>query len=145
MGTREDETARLRALHDEAVWQVNAAVAEGRYDLVASLTDDYVDAALQHDGLPGGRGTHRPPQPRDTRRADERRQLLQPCARPRQLGGVGPQRLLQRVRRRRGGRGAGPVRPAEARDGTDRVVGGGSHAPSSECSMLGSRTAGKGW
>lgn len=47
MGTREDETARLRALHDEAVWQVNAAVAEGRYDLVASLTDDYVEAALR--------------------------------------------------------------------------------------------------
>jgi hypothetical protein len=46
MGLRDEETARLRALHDEAVWQVNAAVAEGRYDLVAELTDEYVEAAL---------------------------------------------------------------------------------------------------
>jgi UDP-N-acetylglucosamine transferase subunit ALG13 len=47
VGNREDETARLRALHDEAVWQVNAAVADGRYDLVTELTDEYVEAALR--------------------------------------------------------------------------------------------------
>ena len=37
----DDETERLRALHDQYVWEVNAAIAEGRGDLVAQLVADY--------------------------------------------------------------------------------------------------------
>ena len=36
----------LRELHDTYVWQVNAAIEEGREDLVARLADRYVDEAL---------------------------------------------------------------------------------------------------
>jgi hypothetical protein len=42
-----DLTRRLRDLHDDYAWQVNAAVAEGRDDLVWGLVDDYTDQALQ--------------------------------------------------------------------------------------------------
>jgi hypothetical protein len=42
----EGETQRLRELHEYYVWQVNAAVAEGRDDLVAELADDYLEVAL---------------------------------------------------------------------------------------------------
>ena len=38
---------RLRDLHDEYVWEVNAAVGEGRDDLVQRLVDEYFDAAIQ--------------------------------------------------------------------------------------------------
>ena len=38
---------RLRALHDAYVWEVNAAVGEGRPDLVGRLADDYLDEALR--------------------------------------------------------------------------------------------------
>jgi len=42
---REALDARLRALHDDYVWKVNAAVAEGRDDLVRRLSDEYVEEA----------------------------------------------------------------------------------------------------
>jgi hypothetical protein len=38
---------RLRSLHDAYVWEVNAAVGEGRLDLVWRLAEDYMDEALQ--------------------------------------------------------------------------------------------------
>ncbi len=37
---------QLRELHDDYAWAVNAAVGEGRLDLVQELADDYVDQAL---------------------------------------------------------------------------------------------------
>jgi hypothetical protein len=40
------ETQRLRELHELYVWQVNAAVEEGRDDLVAELADEYLEVAL---------------------------------------------------------------------------------------------------
>jgi hypothetical protein len=41
------QTARLRELHDDYVWKVNAAVAEGREDLVRRLSDEYVEEAVR--------------------------------------------------------------------------------------------------
>jgi len=41
------DSERLRALHDAYVWEVNAAVGEGRLDLVERLADDYLDEALR--------------------------------------------------------------------------------------------------
>ncbi|QWZ07344.1 hypothetical protein KRR39_18060 [Nocardioides panacis] len=38
---------QLQELHDAYVWEVNAAVGEGRPDLVSRLADDYVDRALE--------------------------------------------------------------------------------------------------
>jgi hypothetical protein len=38
---------RLRDLHDECVWEVNAAIGEGREDLVRELVDDHLDRALR--------------------------------------------------------------------------------------------------
>jgi hypothetical protein len=43
MGTNE----RLRELHDTYTWEVNAAVGEGRLDLVWDLADEYLDKALK--------------------------------------------------------------------------------------------------
>lgn len=43
MGDRE----QLRALHDRYTWDVNAAVGEGRLDLVRELADQYLDQALE--------------------------------------------------------------------------------------------------
>jgi hypothetical protein len=40
------ETQRLRELHELYVWQVNAAVEEGRDDLVEQLADEYLEAAV---------------------------------------------------------------------------------------------------
>ena len=53
-----DENEQLRELHDEYVWEVNAAVAEGRLDLVWQLADDYLDRALRllTEGEPAGCG-----------------------------------------------------------------------------------------
>ena len=34
-------------LHDAYVWEVNAAVGEGRLDLVWQLADEYLDQALE--------------------------------------------------------------------------------------------------
>jgi hypothetical protein len=47
MPAEPDLTARLRALHDDYVWRVNAAVAEGREDLAQEMSDDYVDEATR--------------------------------------------------------------------------------------------------
>ena len=46
---------QLQELHDAYVWEVNAAVGEGRPDLVWRLADDYVDRALElmTAGVPG--------------------------------------------------------------------------------------------
>ena len=41
------ETDPLRELHDAYVWKVNAAVEEGRMDLVWQFADEYTDEALQ--------------------------------------------------------------------------------------------------
>jgi hypothetical protein len=37
----------LAALHDTYVWDVNAAVAEGRNDLVGDLADDYFERSVR--------------------------------------------------------------------------------------------------
>ena len=42
MGIRE----QMQELHDAYVWEVNAAVGEGRTDLVWQLADAYLDEAL---------------------------------------------------------------------------------------------------
>jgi hypothetical protein len=42
-----EQTARLHELHDEYVWRVNAAVAEGREDLIRRLSDEYVEEAVR--------------------------------------------------------------------------------------------------
>ena len=41
------EVQRLRDLHDFYVWEVNAAIGEGREDLVWELADDYFGRAMQ--------------------------------------------------------------------------------------------------
>ncbi len=41
------ESEQLRQLHDTYVWEVNAAVGEGRLDLVWRLADEYLDKALE--------------------------------------------------------------------------------------------------
>ncbi len=46
----------LRELHDAYVWKVNAAVAEGRMDLVHEFAEEYTDEALRlmtSTGSPG--------------------------------------------------------------------------------------------
>ena len=52
------EKEQLRALHDTYAWEVNAAVGEGRLDLVWQLADDYFDqaVALITEGEPTGCG-----------------------------------------------------------------------------------------
>jgi hypothetical protein len=54
MGDKE----QLRELHDTYAWEVNAAVGEGRLDLVWQLADDYLDQALElmTSGEPAGCG-----------------------------------------------------------------------------------------
>jgi hypothetical protein len=47
VSAREDELGRLRELHEAYIWDVNAAVAEGRDDLVERLVDDYLVAAVR--------------------------------------------------------------------------------------------------
>ncbi len=37
---------QLRELHDTYTWEVNAAVGEGRLDIVWQLADEYLDKAL---------------------------------------------------------------------------------------------------
>ncbi|MFL6132168.1 MAG: hypothetical protein ACJ72A_05180 [Nocardioidaceae bacterium] len=53
-----DDIEQLRELHDSYVWEVNAAVGEGRLDLVWQLADQYLDEALRlvTDGEPTGCG-----------------------------------------------------------------------------------------
>jgi hypothetical protein len=43
MGDKE----QLRELHDTYTWEVNAAVGEGRLDLVSLLADEYLNRALE--------------------------------------------------------------------------------------------------
>ena len=47
MSAPPDEDRRLRDTHDFYVWKVNAAIGEGREDLVWKLADDYFDTAMQ--------------------------------------------------------------------------------------------------
>jgi len=47
MPTYKDETERLRELHEDYAWQVNAAIGEGREDLVKRLSDEYLIKAMQ--------------------------------------------------------------------------------------------------
>jgi hypothetical protein len=42
-----ERTARLRALHDDCVWKVNEAVAEGREDLIQMLSGEYLELAVR--------------------------------------------------------------------------------------------------
>ena len=53
-----DDIEQLRELHDTYVWEVNAAVGEGRLDLVWQLADEYLDEALRlvTDREPAGCG-----------------------------------------------------------------------------------------
>jgi hypothetical protein len=53
-----DDIQQLRELHDTYVWEVNAAVGEGRLDLVWQLADEYLDEALRlvTGGEPAGCG-----------------------------------------------------------------------------------------
>ncbi len=41
------ENGQLRALHDAYTWEVNAAIGEGRIDLVWGLADEYLGQALE--------------------------------------------------------------------------------------------------
>jgi hypothetical protein len=41
------DTDVLRELHEVYIWEVNAAVGEGRMDLVQQLADEYTDQALE--------------------------------------------------------------------------------------------------
>lgn len=41
------QTARLRALHDDCVWRVNEAVAEGRMDLIRLVSEEYLEQAVR--------------------------------------------------------------------------------------------------
>ena len=41
------QTARLRELHQDFAWKVNAAVAAGRHDLIDSLSDEYAEEAVR--------------------------------------------------------------------------------------------------
>jgi hypothetical protein len=45
--TESDQIRRLRDLHEAYVWEVNAAVAEGREDLIERLVDDFAEEALR--------------------------------------------------------------------------------------------------
>ena len=44
---RMGDNEQLRELHDTYTWEVNAAVGEGRLDLVWGLADEYLDRALE--------------------------------------------------------------------------------------------------
>lgn len=41
-----NDSQQLRELHDSYVWEVNAAVGEGRLDIVWELADQYFDRAV---------------------------------------------------------------------------------------------------
>jgi hypothetical protein len=42
-----EQTAELRELHEEYAWKVNAAVAEGREDLIRRYSGEYVEKAVR--------------------------------------------------------------------------------------------------
>jgi hypothetical protein len=76
-----EQTARLRELHDDYAWKVNAAVAEGREDLIQRLSDEYVEEAARilADGtLAAGRACERAG--------------CQTCGRPHETPAAAPQR-----------------------------------------------------
>ena len=54
------ETDLLGELHDAYVWKVNAAVTEGRMDLVWKFADDYTNEALRLMSTLGSPGCGRP-------------------------------------------------------------------------------------
>jgi len=57
------QTARLRELHEDYAWKVNAAIAEGRDDLIDALCEEYADEAVRLiTGAPPG-GPSPPPSP----------------------------------------------------------------------------------
>jgi hypothetical protein len=43
----DDEAERLRELHDAYAWEINAAIAEDREDLIPWLADAYLDDAMR--------------------------------------------------------------------------------------------------
>jgi hypothetical protein len=47
MSTQGDKTRRLRDLDEDYAWRVNAAIGEGREDLVGKLADEYLIKAMQ--------------------------------------------------------------------------------------------------
>jgi hypothetical protein len=57
-----DQTARLRELHDDFAWKVNAAVAEGREDLIRQFSGEYVEEAVRilTEGSPAAGGVCAP-------------------------------------------------------------------------------------
>ena len=55
------QTARLRELHQDFAWKVNAAVAAGRDDLVDALCDEYAEEAVRL--LTGAPPAHQSPPP----------------------------------------------------------------------------------
>jgi hypothetical protein len=46
MAADPEQTAQLRELHEEFAWKVNAAVAEGREDLIRRYCGEYVEQAV---------------------------------------------------------------------------------------------------
>ena len=57
------QTARLRELHEDYAWKVNAAIAEDREDLIDGLCEEYADEAVRLlTGAPPG-DPRPPPQP----------------------------------------------------------------------------------
>ena len=62
------QTARLRELHPDFAWKVNAAVAAGRDDLVDALSDEYAEEAVRLlTGAPPAHQSPPPPPPRPHR------------------------------------------------------------------------------
>jgi hypothetical protein len=57
------QTARLRELHQDFAWKVNAAIAAGREDLVDGLCEEYAEEAVRLlTGAPPA-DPHPPPPP----------------------------------------------------------------------------------
>ena len=58
------QTARLRELHQDFAWKVNAAVAAGRDDLVDALCEEYAEEAVRVlTGAPPADQSPPPPRP----------------------------------------------------------------------------------
>jgi hypothetical protein len=59
------QTDRLRELHEDYAWKVNAAIAEGREDLIDTLCEEYAEEAIRLiTGVPPGDPNPPPPAPR---------------------------------------------------------------------------------
>jgi hypothetical protein len=84
-----EQTARLRDLHEQYAWRVNAAVGEGREDLIRQFCGEYVEDAVrilaEAPAVPGGprmrEERERPRAVRPSPRAWWRR-LIGPAATP---------------------------------------------------------------